>query len=112
MSSLKDSTFRVGARWFNPAHVSLAEMVPPVPPATQPGVKLHMADSSGALIWEFHGDEAEAVFKELGYDKAAREAEAAAKLKAIHDAEQAAAKAEAEAAKKTEQEAKVAHEPH
>ncbi len=86
---------RVGHRWFNPAHLSMAEIVEPTVPGEQPGLRLHLNNKSDP-IWELAGDSAELVLKLLGYDKAAREAEIKEKQhaeKASHDKEVHAAKA-------------------
>ncbi len=96
---------RVGNRWFIPAHIVSIEMTPAPAGSEQPGAKVTIAGSGmeAHSMWEFSGAAAEAVLEAVGYGKDAREAEATAKLKAIHDAEQAKALAEAEAtAKKAE----------
>ena len=85
------SMIRVGNRWLNPAHIGLIEMQP-AKGETPLSVKVHMAQTSGPVVWTLAGDDAEAVLKEVGYGKEAREKEAADAIKAQEAESKAAAK--------------------
>ncbi len=102
---------RIGYRWFNPADVTLVELVTKTAPDAPPAVKVHTTANDGNAIWEFSGDEAEAVLKEVGYGKDAREKEAKDKAvhaaKEAHDAKVAADKVAADEAKAAAKEEKA-----